>query len=88
MPLFGPRVGHDALFDEVCKFLEIDRKEKTLLQTVVKKYQMPYPAEVFIEPETLLRALSDAEFAETNAELQKFYDAWFIENSSRSRIKK
>jgi hypothetical protein len=83
MAIFGPRVGHEALFDEVCKLLDIDRKAKPLLQTVVKKYQMPHPAEIFIDPATLLRALNDTELAEENAELQKLYDAWFIEQQRR-----
>jgi len=80
MALFGPRIGHEALFDEVCKFHGIDRKMKPLLQSVVKKYQMAHPAELFIEPETLTRALSDPDFpAEEVAELQKLYDAWFVD---------
>jgi hypothetical protein len=79
MALFGPRVGHEALFDEVCRFHGIDRKTKTLLQSVIKKSQMQCPAEIFIEPETLVRALNDTEFSEESAELQKLYDAWFID---------
>ena len=81
MPIFGPRVGHEALFDEVCKFYGIDRKTKTLLQSVIKKYQMPRPAEIFIEQDTIVRALNDTDFSEENAELQKLYDAWFIEKT-------
>ena len=87
MAIFGPRVGHEALFDEICKILEIDRKVKPLLQSVIKKYQVPRPAEIFIEPATLLRALSDTELSEENAELQKLYDAWFIEQSLSRRKK-
>jgi len=79
MAIFGPRVGHEALFDEVCKFHGIDRKTKTLLQSVIKKNQMPRPAEIFIESDTLVRALNDSDFSEENEELQKLYDAWFIE---------
>ena len=78
MTLFGPRVGHDALFDEVCRFHEIDRKTKALLLSVIKKYQLPRPAEIFVEPEALIRALNDTEFVEENEELQKLYDVWFI----------
>jgi len=85
MALFGPRVGHEALFDEVCRLNEVDRKTKTLLQTVIQKYQLPHPAEIFIEPGTLFRALSDPELAEENADLQKLYDAWFIEKSPSRR---
>jgi hypothetical protein len=81
MAIFGPRVGHEALFEEVCKFHAIDKKTKPLLQAVVKKYQMPMPASIFIEPDTLMHALSDPEFAAENADLQKLYDAWFIEQS-------
>ena len=87
MTIFGPRVGHEALFDEVCKYLEIDRKIKMLLQSVVKKYHVQRPAEIFIEPETLRRALEDTEFAEENEELRKLHDAWFLEESPRSRAR-
>ena len=79
MALFGPRVGHEALFDEVCKFHAIDRKTKPLIQLIVKKYQLPHPAAIFIEPETLIKALNDAELAAENADIQKLYDDWFIE---------
>ena len=83
MAIFGPRVGHEALFDEVCKLLDIDRKVKPLLQTIVKKYQLPHPAEIFIDPATLLRALEDTELAENNDELRKLYDAWFVEQRGK-----
>ena len=87
MAIFGPRVGHEALFDEVCRFHDIDRKTKTLLQSVAKKYQLPRPAEIFIESETLIRALNDTELTEENADLQKLYDTWFIEQSLANRRK-
>ena len=85
MAIFGPRVGHEALFDEVCKFHEVDRKAKTLLQSVIKKYQMPHPAEIFIEPATMLRALQDTEFSDATTDLQKLYDDWFVEQSPAGR---
>ena len=85
MALFGPRVGHEALFDEICKFHNIDRKMKTLLQSVVKKYQIQRTAEVFIEPDALMQALGDEEFSEENAELKKLYDTWFTEQSPANR---
>ena len=83
MPIFGPRVGHEALFDEVCRFVEVSRKTKILLQSLVKKYQMQQPAKVFIEPDTLIRALHDPDFEEENAELQALYDAWFLEQAKK-----
>ena len=87
MALFGPRVGHEALFDEVCKFNEIDRKTKTLLQKVVKKYQLPRPAEIFIAPDTLVRAMSDTDLTEDSGDLQQLYDVWFVEKLSSGRKK-
>jgi len=86
MAIFGPRTGHEALFDEVCKFYEIDRKTKTLLLSVIKKYPLPRPAEIFIEPETLIYALNDSDFSEENADLQKLYDTWFTDKP-RGRAK-
>ena len=85
MAIFGPRVGHEALFDEMSRFAEVDRKAKALLLTVIKKYQIPYPAKIFIESDALMRALGDPEFAEANADLQKLYDSWFIEQSLNRR---
>ena len=79
MALFGPRVGHEALFDEVCRFHGFDRKTKTLLQSVIKKNQMQCPVEIFIVPDTFIHALNDSDFSAENEELQKLYDAWFIE---------
>ena len=79
MALFGPRVGHEALFDDVCKFHAIDRKIKPLIQLIAKKYQMPHPAEIFIEPDTLIKALNDTDLSAENADIQKLYDEWFIE---------
>ena len=87
MAIFGPRVGHEALFEEVCRFANVDKKAKTLLQSVIKKYQMPQPAKIFIEPDALMRALSDPEFAEENADLQKLYNDWFVEQSLSGRRK-
>jgi len=81
MALFGPRVGHEALFDEVCRFAEVDRQMKPLLQSVIKKYQIPQPAKIFIEPDTLMRALSDPDWADQNTDLQKLYSAWFVDQA-------
>ena len=79
MALFGQRVGHEALFDEVCQYHNIDRKAKPLLQSVIKKYQVAHHAEIFIKPDTLNRALLDADFEAEHDALQKLYDAWFID---------
>jgi hypothetical protein len=87
MAIFGPRVGHDALFDEVCKFHTIDRKTKPLLQSIIKKYQVSQPAEIFIDPEILRHALEETECVEEKDELQKLYDAWFTDQSLVRRKK-
>ena len=85
MAIFGPRIGHEALFDEVCKFAAVDKKAKVLLLSVIKKYQVAQPARIFIEPATLMQALSDPDFAEENNDLQKIYDAWFVEQAPAGR---
>ena len=85
MALFGPRVGHEALFDEVCRYVDVDKKTKALLLLVIKKYQIAHPAKIFIEPETLMRAVSDPDFAAEIAELQKLYDDWFVEKAPGKR---
>ena len=79
MALFGPSVGHDALFDEVFKVSGVDRKLKPLLQSVAKKYQLTESARIFVEPDTLMRALNDPDFSQENADLQKLYETWFLD---------
>jgi len=79
MAIFGPRVGHDALFSEVCRFHGIDRKTKALLLLLAKKYHMQRPAEIFIEADTLVRALSDSDFTEEHTTLKKLHDDWFTD---------
>ena len=87
MAIFGPRVGHEALFDEVCRHYGIDRKTKAVLQLVSKKYHMQRPAEIFIEPDTLTRALGDTDFSEEeHSTLKKLHDDWFTDKPrGRSR---
>jgi glyoxylase-like metal-dependent hydrolase (beta-lactamase superfamily II) len=77
MGIFGPRVGQGPLFDEVCQYHELDKKVKTLLQSVIKKYQPPRPVEIFILPDILCTALADADFADSAGDLQKLHDTWF-----------
>lgn len=83
MALFGPSIGHEALFDEVFKVSGVDRKLKPLLQSVVKKYQLVESARIFVEPDTLIRALNDPDFAKENADLQKLYDTWFVDQKKK-----
>ncbi|MDR1962277.1 MAG: hypothetical protein LBQ50_00690 [Planctomycetaceae bacterium] len=75
--LLGPRVGHKPLFDDLCQYHKIDKKMKSLLNSVIQKYQLPRPAEIFIDPAVLNRAINDDEFAGSAEELQKIAKAWF-----------
>lgn len=79
MGLFGPSVGHPALYEEVCRFHEFDKKIKKLLDTVVKKYQMQRPAEIFIDPATLRRAMEEAASDDEKSDMRKLYETWFQE---------
>ena len=83
MALFGPAVGHDALFDEVFKVSGVDRKLKPLLQSIIKKYQLAESALIFVEPDTLMHALNDPDFSKENADLQKLYETWFIDQKRK-----
>jgi hypothetical protein len=83
MALFGPSVGHDALFDEVFKVCGVDRKLKPLLLSIIKKYRLVESALIFVEPDTLMHALNDPDFAKDNAELQKLYETWFLDKRKK-----
>ena len=83
MPLFGHAVGHDALFEEVFKVSGVDSKLKPLLQSIIKKYHIVESAMIFVEPDTLTRALNDPDFSKENADLQKLYETWFIDSRKK-----
>jgi hypothetical protein len=75
--LFGSQVGHKPLFDDLCQYHALDKKTRTLLNAVIQKYQSENPAEIFVDPALLNRALIDPDFEESVGDLKKICNSWF-----------
>lgn len=75
--LFAPKTGHEALFNSICQFHNIDRKTKTILDQVIKQYNINPPADLFINPRWIRQAISAPEFGNSETELRQIYSKWF-----------
>lgn len=75
--MFGPRTGHPALFNDLCRLHGLDRPTRRLLQAVTDKPPSDRPALIFVDPAWMHRALDESDFRESAAELRRLYDAWF-----------
>ncbi len=77
--LFGSRSGHHPLFNDLCRYHNLDRKTRHLLREVATKYCTEKPANLFLVPDLLRRASEDPDFAEQAPVLQELFLAWFTE---------
>ena len=75
--MFGPRTGHKPLFVELCRHHGLDRKTKQLLKNILVKFEPERPAEMFVDPTLLRRAIEHPDFAESTEYLQELYKTWF-----------
>ncbi len=75
--MFGPRTGHKHLYAELVRFHELDRKTKLLLKEIIQKFDVQRPAELFVDPAILLKAIKSPAFAESVDDLQELYKSWF-----------
>lgn len=75
--IFGSRTGHGALFADLCRFHNIDKKTRQILKDVTNKLQLERPAELFIEPTLLQKAMQLPDFEDSAELLQELQKSWF-----------
>lgn len=75
--IFSPRTGHQALFNELCRFHELDRKTRQLLQSVMDRFKPDKPSLVFVDSAWLRKAIESHDFSENIEELQELQRKWF-----------
>lgn len=75
--LFGPKHDHASLFNELCRFHQIDRKTKQLLGRIMEKYKAARPGLIFVEDTWLRKAIDDKEFQEFAEQLHELRKNWF-----------
>ncbi len=75
--LFGPKVGHQALYNDLCKFHTIDRKTKMLLDQIVQTLDLRQPAMIFLDADCFQKALALPDFASQTDPIRELCFQWF-----------
>jgi hypothetical protein len=80
MSLFGflnQTSGHVSLFNEVCQYHKIDRKNRTLLNSIAQKFSPDNPVMIFLDRDNLVKATTDPDFANFTDKINEFIAEWF-----------
>ncbi|MDR0390480.1 MAG: hypothetical protein LBH59_01125 [Planctomycetaceae bacterium] len=71
--------GHAPLFNELCHYHKIDRKNRTLLNNIAQKFQPDNPVMIFLDRNFLVQAIDDPDFAIFADKINEFITKWFDE---------
>ncbi|MDR2171806.1 MAG: hypothetical protein LBP59_16805 [Planctomycetaceae bacterium] len=80
MSLFGflnQGSGHIPLFNDLCLYHKIDRKNRTLLNNIVQKFSPDNPVMIFLNRDCLQKAMTDPEFASSVSVIDEYLTKWF-----------
>ncbi|MGL6225962.1 MAG: hypothetical protein ACRC10_04960 [Thermoguttaceae bacterium] len=75
--LFAPKVGHQALYTELCKVHQLERPVRALLDQMVQVFDMKQPALLFVDPSWFQKAIQNKTFAAQEDLLREVCFKWF-----------
>lgn len=75
--IFASKVGHPALFRDLCQVHELDKKTTKLLTLITNELVPDQPGLVFIDPEILKKAVGMPEHADSTDLIRELYYKWF-----------
>jgi hypothetical protein len=75
--LFGKKVGHPALFRDLCIHLELDKKTCKALNQIVTELNLEMPAMVFIDPSLLRAGIKLPGVTDSVEMIRELYYRWF-----------
>jgi hypothetical protein len=75
--LFGSKEGHPRLFVDICRFHEIDRRTRGLLDRIVKTLDMKEPGAIFLDDKWLVSAFTNATFEADKPQIAELVAVWF-----------
>lgn len=75
--LFGPKIGHQPLFAELCKFHKLDRPTIKLLDRIVQTFQIKAPAELFLGSSWYEKAFAHTDFEADKDAIRDLSFRWF-----------
>jgi len=74
---FGKKTGHPALFQELCKYHDLDKKTCKVLNHIVAELKLEKPGMIFIDPSILRAGIKIPDMAESVEMLRELYYRWF-----------
>ena len=68
---FGPKTGHRPLYAELCRYYQIDRKNRAILDAIVQKLNVQRPGELFLDVSWFQKGATHPDFSVNVDELRK-----------------
>lgn len=75
--LFGPKTGHQPLYADLCRFHDIDRPTKQVLDRILQAYAVEDSGRIFLDGSLLAKAFTDPNFEENKNLLRELSFRWF-----------
>jgi hypothetical protein len=75
--MFGAKVGHPALFRDLCRHLELDKKTCKVLTQITTDLNLEKPAMIFVDPSALREGVKLPSVTESVELIRELYFKWF-----------
>jgi len=75
--LFGPKVGHPALYNDLCKLHAFDRPTKALLDHIIQTFDLKQPSMIFVDINVFKKAIVHASFTSQEDLIRELCFKWF-----------
>lgn len=75
--IFGSKVGHPALYNDLCKLHDLDKKTRSVLDLLVQQLDLKQPGMLFIDSSYFIRAIQMPAFKEHERTLRELCFKWF-----------
>ena len=75
--IFSPKVGHQALYNDLCKLHGFDRPVKALLDQIVQTFDLKQPSLVFVDMNLFRKAIAHPSFASQEDLIRELCFKWF-----------
>jgi len=72
---FGPKIGHQPLYAELCRYFQLDRKTHALLDALIQKLNIPHGGELFLDATWFQKGTTHPDFAADVDDLRKLSQA-------------
>ena len=75
--IFGQKAGHPALYRDLCRYHDLDKKTCKVLNQIVTDLNIEKPAMIFIDPSILRSGAKLPAVADSVEMIRELYYRWF-----------